>query len=83
MAKIKVTNGFHNTTGVGGLLTGTLIEGTVNVNDRLIQEDGFEIPIIQVEKIGTTIILTVPRQLDHVVVWHLMYGKTFEIKSGF
>ena len=87
MTKVNVTNGLPNLTGLGGILSGTIVEGDVNINDLLILENGFEIPIIAVHKVthspGTTsIIMTVPRDFDDVIVWHTLYGKTFNVKNN-
>jgi len=86
MTKIRVTNGFHDGTG-GVLLTGTLLEGDININDRLILEDGFEVLIMDVEKVptapgGPMIVMSMPKNLNGVIVWHTLYGKTFNVKNN-
>lgn len=84
MAIIKLTNGFPTLTGLGDILSGTLIEGTVIPNEQLILDDKVRVPILETELDevtfpGTVIIrITVPRNLE--VVWHKYYGKNINIE---
>lgn len=84
MAVIKITNGFPNPPGQGGLLTGILIEGNIVSGDSFIINGEAEVKIIAVELDKTTFpgtthfAITVPRDLDNKIVWHKLYGQTFQ-----
>ena len=85
--KIKLTNGFPNTQGVGNILTGELIEGNIEINDFLLLNNGIEIPILEVEfdNINSkpyTFAITIPREFDNAEIWYNLYGMELKIKNN-
>ncbi|MBL0741400.1 hypothetical protein [Chryseolinea lacunae] len=78
MATIKLTNGFHDHSGIGNILTGTLVKGNVNLDERLFI-DGASVPILKIETDSVTfpgmimIEITVPKNAG--IVWHKYYGR--------
>jgi len=84
MSKIKIKNGFLNLDGNGNILTADLLEGTIEIGDKIIIGE-IKIPIIEVKTLSgltsNTMALTIPRSYEHTVIWHTKYGKDFEIEN--
>ncbi len=86
--KIKLTNGFLNSNGIGNILTGEIIAGDINVNDLLILDNGTEVPIIEVELHNIIpkqrdFAITIPREFDNAATWHELFGTELKIKKHY
>ncbi len=87
MAKVKITNGFPNIGGKGSLLTGILIKGNIKEGDNFLLNNGVKIPIIGIEfqlkeQTGfNNVSFAIEFSRDHEVIWHKLYGETFEIEN--
>ncbi len=87
MTKVKITNGFPNTGGKGNYLTGEMLQGRVEIGDKLIVEEKIKIPIIEVEMLTgitrqETIRISIPRSYDDAMIWHTLYGREFEVENN-
>ncbi len=82
MAKIKITNGFPNTDGEGVVITGVLLDGSINVGDSLvINEEMVSLMHIQFDAVTFPGVIHVFMRVtpDSGIIWHKTYGHNYEI----
>ena len=89
---IKLTNEFPNTTELGNILTGIIIDGNLKINDLLILNNGMEVPIVEVE--FSNIVpkqhlipeqrkfrITIPRKYNNAKNWNNLFGSELKVRN--
>ncbi|HLK27454.1 MAG TPA: hypothetical protein VKT28_02650 [Puia sp.] len=84
MAIVAITNGFPNTNGLGIILTVKLIEGEINVRDRLVIDEETKIPIIDIQHFKDDLgaALTIAWEYDNPSkISYQLFNKLFFVES--